>query len=183
MQDKREQIEAVATAAIKRAGIGNVSFRTLAEAVGVKSASVHYHFPTKADLALAVVEAYTQTFQASLDRADRKSGSGQDKLLAFAKVFEDVLADENLCLCGMMASEVMSLDDATRSALTQFFRNAEDWVAGVLKQHSAELNAALPPADIARILMSGLEGAILLDRVEMGRARIRSFRRFIKSLF
>ncbi|MEO0972841.1 MAG: TetR family transcriptional regulator, partial [Pseudomonadota bacterium] len=62
MLDKREQIEEVATKAIKKDGIRSVSFRTLADEVDVKSASVHYHFPKKSDLAHAVVARYSETF-------------------------------------------------------------------------------------------------------------------------
>ena len=62
MADKREQIEAIASAAIRKSGLNSVSFRTLADEVGVKSSSVHYHFPTKLDLAQSVVGVYTEDF-------------------------------------------------------------------------------------------------------------------------
>ena len=40
---------------IVQGGYNAFSFRDIAEAVGIKSASVHYHYPTKADLVSAVM--------------------------------------------------------------------------------------------------------------------------------
>ncbi|MEL7022210.1 MAG: TetR/AcrR family transcriptional regulator [Pseudomonadota bacterium] len=183
MPDKREQIENAATDAIKKSGVRNVSFRTLAETVGVKSASVHYHFPTKSDLAVSVVDKYTLGFSEALDAIDRKHKSVSSRLMAFARIFEDTLANGELCLCGMMASEVDELDQQTKASLQRFFREAERWLVKTLESQPDEVVSPLPPNELAKILMSGLEGAILIDRAADGRARIKALKSFIRSLF
>ncbi|MEL7448697.1 MAG: TetR/AcrR family transcriptional regulator, partial [Pseudomonadota bacterium] len=83
MADKREQIEQVATQAIKHEGIRSVSFRTLADEVGVKSSSVHYHFPTKDDLAEAVIRSYSQAFGEALRDISLQDTNLVDKIDAF----------------------------------------------------------------------------------------------------
>ena len=75
-----DRILEAAEARLRSDGYGAVSFRDLANDVGVKSASVHYHFPRKEDLGVAVVKAYTEKVFAALGMAmhartpqDRKS--------------------------------------------------------------------------------------------------------------
>lgn len=41
---------------VQEVGWSTFSFRHLAEKVGIRAASIHYHFPTKADLGLAMIE-------------------------------------------------------------------------------------------------------------------------------
>ena len=59
MPDRRDEITALATQAVQRSGLHSVSFRQLADEIGIKSSSVHYHFPTKPDLAEALIKDYT----------------------------------------------------------------------------------------------------------------------------
>ena len=59
---KRDAILDIAEAMIRNAGFNAFSTRDVANAVGIKSASVHYHFPTKADMGVAVTERYTSRF-------------------------------------------------------------------------------------------------------------------------
>ena len=53
-----ERLMDLAEARIREAGYGGFSFRDLAAEIGIKSASVHHHFPTKAGMAAAVVRRY-----------------------------------------------------------------------------------------------------------------------------
>ena len=48
-------------------GYSGLNFRHLAEVVGIKSASIHYHFPTKADLGAAVAKRYWEDTAAVLE--------------------------------------------------------------------------------------------------------------------
>ena len=55
---------------MRDAGVVTMSFRDLAGDVGIKSACVHYHFPTKSDLGEALVDRYSRLFKDRLDRID-----------------------------------------------------------------------------------------------------------------
>lgn len=55
---------------VRRFGHNGVSFRELAEDVSVKSASVQYHFPAKADLGVALVKRYRERFFKNLGLRD-----------------------------------------------------------------------------------------------------------------
>ncbi|MEM9533844.1 MAG: TetR/AcrR family transcriptional regulator [Pseudomonadota bacterium] len=180
---RRDDITRVATQAIQSGGLGSVSFRTLADAVGVKSASVHYHFPTKMDLAVAVVEGYAEDFRTQLKAIERQHSSVSGRVGGFIDLFEAVLDRDELCLCGMMAADAAALDAPTRRALADFFTDSQAWLTRQLKENKADCRLPLPSATLAEVLMSGLEGALLLDRVEDRRDRISAFRTLVSALW
>ena len=182
MADKRTEIERVATDAIKRDGFKSVSFRTLADEVGVKSSSVHYHFRTKDDLAEAVIRSYTQAFREALQAIERKEKTLLGKIDAFNRLFADVAAEDDICLCGMMAAEVTSLDTAAKAALREFFHLSEAWLESTFSAHDRELESGLSAAELARIFLAGLEGATLVDRVDASGDRLAAYRKLTRAL-
>jgi TetR/AcrR family transcriptional regulator, transcriptional repressor for nem operon len=60
VSDKREMIMAAARLTMQAGGYNRLSFRELAKKVGIRSASIHYHFPTKGDLGAALARRYTE---------------------------------------------------------------------------------------------------------------------------
>ncbi len=181
MSAKRVELEKVATEAVQKKGLHNLSFRTLAEEVGVKSSSVHYYFPEKANLAQALINQYTETFLTQLEAIDEQHDSLEAKLKAFINIFDRVLADDKLCLCGMMSAEVATLDETSRQSLIAYFQHAENWLSTAFDRHQAEINSDMTPKTLARIVVSGLEGAILVDRVEASRHRLQAQEALIHS--
>ncbi len=182
MSTKRQQIEAAATRAIQKDGIRAVSFRTLADEVGVKSASVHYHFPTKADLAHAVVQGYSARFFDMLENIGAENETLRDKLEALVDGFEAVLARQDFCLCGMMAAELTSLDDLTRGALKRFFEDTEAWLLEQFARHADEIDSPLAPELLAAMIVAGLEGALLLDLVSGSETHLDAQRAYLRTL-
>lgn len=180
MAQTREQIAAAATQAIQKAGVHSVSFRTLAEAIGVKSSSVHYHFPTKQDLTLSLVQQYSDEFADKLNVLEHADGDLEQRLQEFIDIFESVLARDDLCLCGMLAAELAELDGASVEALRAFFRLTEQWLEQQLV--SSERTLTMPASALARVVLAGLEGAILLDRAEGGTAHLDAFRELARTM-
>ena len=183
MSDKRNELEKKAVNTVQQVGLSNLSFRTLADDAGIKSSSVHYYFPEKADLANAIIRKYTEQFGEQLRGINRKQLSVTKSIESFIKIFEDVVNEDKLCLCGMMAAEVFSLQDESRVLLQNYFTLAEDWLFEIIKANEDRLCLNVKPRQLARILMSGLEGAILIDRVEGKSIRLRAQRDLVRKLF
>ena len=53
-----EMLLTAAADLLQRVGYASFSYRDLAKVVGIRSASIHYHFPAKADLGIALVERF-----------------------------------------------------------------------------------------------------------------------------
>ncbi len=181
MSDKRTELEALALTKVQRSGLRDLSFRTLADEVGVKSSSVHYYFPGKGDLTATLINNYSQQFMARLQQVSETQPTLRGKLMAFVDLFEEAAANDQLCLCGMLAAELSALDDEGRSLLALFFKHSEGWLGAVLKQHKTEVTSPLPPARLAAVMMSGLEGALLLDRVHGAGVHLQAQRQLAQS--
>ncbi len=165
MADNRQKLTKIALSKVQKAGLRGLSFRTLADEVGIKSSSVHYHFPEKADLAQALIEQYSAAFTSQLETISAGGGSLMRKLSRFMDVIESVASSDSVCLCGMLAAELESLSAENRYALKRFFADMEDWLAREIAAHQAELSTSLEPHQLAKVMVSGVEGALIVGRV------------------
>lgn len=165
MNKKRDSLERAALDLVQRGGFKGLSFRTLADEVGIKSSSVHYHFPEKTDLAKTLIERYSEEFFRLLNDISSQRWSLRKKLKAFISIFEDVAKNDKFCLCGMMAAEVEQLDPENQILLNDYFNNIELWLCKLFDQYEDDLETSISHRALARSLLSGVEGALLLDRV------------------
>jgi TetR/AcrR family transcriptional regulator, transcriptional repressor for nem operon len=151
----------------QRHGYNGFSYHELARRVGIKTASIHYYFPTKEDLGCVLMARYREQFANALSAIHDGSKSQKRMIERFIELFERTLASgDRLCLCGMLASEYGSLPDSIRAEVRRFFEESEAWLTGVLKEgrQSGAFRFDGPPALIARTLVSSLEGAMIAAR-------------------
>ena len=102
MGDKRDEILDVAEGLIRTSGFNGFSTRDVADAVGIKAASVHYHFPTKADIGVAVTERYTDRFLEALGDPDRFEDARSALTLYVDSFRRALVRDRKLCLCAVL---------------------------------------------------------------------------------
>jgi TetR/AcrR family transcriptional regulator, transcriptional repressor for nem operon len=147
-------------------GFNGFSYADVASELDMTTAALHYHFPGKAELGRALIERYTQRFLAALAEIDARIPDAPDKLDAYAALYSGVLRGQRMCLCGMLAAEYQTLPDPMRDAVIAFIDANEAWVERVLSDGRQAGSIALPgPAsDAARLIVSGLEGAMLVAR-------------------
>jgi TetR/AcrR family transcriptional regulator, transcriptional repressor for nem operon len=89
-------------------GYNAVSYYDLFRQVGVTTATIHYYFPTKADLATVVTERYTAGLREELERIKTTTTDPLDRLIQFSEIFRATYADEGrLCLGGMFAADLV----------------------------------------------------------------------------
>jgi TetR/AcrR family transcriptional repressor of nem operon len=151
---------------VQSRGFNGFSYADVAAELGVTKASLHYHFPGKAELGQALIDRYATRFAYALAHIDAGAGDAPAKLAAYARIYADVLRDKRMCLCGMLAADYDTLPEAMRNAVVRFFDDNEAWLTDVFEQGQAAGSLRLdgPPADAARALVGGLEGALLIAR-------------------
>jgi TetR/AcrR family transcriptional repressor of nem operon len=147
-------------------GFNGFSYAHVASELGVTKASLHYHFAGKAELGQALINRYTDRFLEALAQIDAGLGSPADKLAAYAGLYADVLRQDRMCLCGMLAAEYETLPDTMRLAIVRFFDANQRWLTAVMEQGraGATMHFAGSADDAAQTILSGLEGALLLAR-------------------
>lgn len=161
-----DRILDVAERLIQTKGFNAFSYADIASELGITKASLHYHFATKALLGLRIVERYATNFEAALEAIDARERDSGSKLRAYVALYEGVLRQGRMCLCGMLAADSETLSAETRERLQAFFDANERWLAGLLDQGrtAGELQFDGTALDEARYMVGGLEGAMLIAR-------------------
>src|SRR3954462_3070484 len=165
-RDSAQRILDVAERLVQRRGFNGFSYADIAEALDLTKASLHYHFPSKADLGRRLIERYEQAFLAVLKGIDATGAAPREKLKRYARIYAEVLRDNRMCLCGMLASDYATLPKAMKEEVKHFFDENERWLAAVLEagRSAGELELRGPAQDAARAIVGSLEGAMMLAR-------------------
>lgn len=182
MDSTRDGLVKVASRTVRRGGSAALNFRDLGRAVGVKSSTVHYYFPTKADLLREIAAEYTTQFIAALDQRTRDSNSLKQDLLALVDLFVGAQGEKLSCLCGMLATEAELLDPKVRSTVNDFFARLQDWVIQRAKVWDERRPGGLSPAKFADFVVSLLEGSLLLSRLDAHKASLAAARDWVQRL-
>jgi TetR/AcrR family transcriptional repressor of nem operon len=161
-----ERILDIAERLVQRRGFGNFSYADIAGELGITKASLHYHFPGKAELGKALIDRYAQRFSAALRRIDSDVPDARTKLEAYAGLYADVLRGKRMCMCGILAAEYQTLPRPMRSAVIRFFDDNQAWLARVLAEGQTDetLRFAGSASDVAQGILGTLEGAMLIAR-------------------
>lgn len=162
----RERVDQLLDAAERRMRAGGyhaVSFRDVAADVGIRSASVHHHFPQKGDLGAALVRRYQQRFLDALG-AYRAQAPGV-RLRALCDLYRAAFDDGVVCLCGMLGAESAGLPDRLRDDVGGFFTANIAWVADTLPSTWPATRRRAEAASMVATLQGALIlGATLRDK-------------------
>lgn len=161
-----QRILDVAERLVQRRGYNGFSYADVAGELGITKASLHYHFSGKAELGQALIERYSLRFAEALQAIDSGISSPRAQLEAYASLYAEVLREDRMCLCGMLAAEYQTLPEPMRGSVMAFFERNATWLAGVLEQGQAEggLSFGGSPHEAAQTLLGSLQGAMLLAR-------------------
>ncbi len=160
----KERILIEAEALIQTRGYNAFSFKDIAATINIKTASIHYHFPSKEDLGVAVIAWYADKIAVLLAQIDgNNSLSIREKVQAFFNaVLEITFNDEHkMCLGGMLASDSQSLPVAIQNQVKKFFTLILDWLEKLLDAHGFKKEVSA----IAKQIIALIEGGLLLARL------------------
>lgn len=164
--DTASQILDIAERLVQDRGFNGFSYADVADELHLSKAALHYHFPGKAELGEALIRRYAARFFAALDALDNDSPSASAKLEGYVNLYLDVLQNKRMCLCGMLAAEYQTLPMGMQDAVIEFFDANETWLQRVVDQglQAGTLRADGSTKEIARAIVGGLEGAMLVAR-------------------
>lgn len=163
----KESLLNSAESAVRRRGYDGFSYADLAKEVGIRKASIHHHFPTKPDLALALIERYSAHFLAQLGQIAESERSGGGQLDAYIKTYREALqGGEMVCLCVAFSAGRDSLSAPVLAQLMKFHEQSLLWLKGVFvlgDQDGTIMGVDRPIAEAAACL-AVVEGAQLMAR-------------------
>ncbi|NVK15361.1 MAG: TetR/AcrR family transcriptional regulator [Rhodobacteraceae bacterium] len=165
--DTAERILDIAEKAARTGGYNAFSFREIAAEIGIKSASVHYHFPTKEALGEALAKRYSDHFFSVL--GDPQGAEPAELLKRYVAAYGAALKQDGLmCLCGVFGAEIADLPPPVASATRAFFERNLEWLQQVHNRQGLAPDAA---EQAAAHMIAALEGAMILARA-MGNAAL-----------
>lgn len=164
-KDTRADLLQVALEMIQTRGYNAFSYQDLADRVEIRKASIHYHFPSKEDLGVTLIEASMTRFKAWQATHSSKEESVHSRMTAYFAYFSALSASgTKICPCGALASEWGSLPVKLQEAVAKLFSMHRSWIratledgraAGVVVQHgSADEQAQLVFAAIQGVLQT-----------------------------
>ncbi len=164
-----EQILDVAEDLIQKVGFHSFSYADVAEKVGIKKASIHYHFPAKTDLGKAMMLRHRINFQIFLDKLDEDFPVCEERLVSylnaiFASTYD---ANQKMCLGGMLAANVLTLDQGIQDEVRSFFQMNELWLKKLLIQGKkrGDFKFSGDPSELAKHVLTTIEGTLLFARL------------------
>lgn len=149
-------------------GYHGFSYADISDRVRIGKASIHHHFPSKADLVHTVVARHRAQARAGLAALDRQVGDPLARLNAYANYWAECIRNDTLplCICAMLAAELPTIPAEVAHEVRGYFRDLEGWLAAVLEQGAAQGQMHLrdTPAIEAQVFMATVHGAMLSAR-------------------
>jgi TetR/AcrR family transcriptional repressor of nem operon len=173
----RDRILETATRIAQAHGYGGLNLRALAEEVGIKAASLYYHFPSKADLAAAVAKRYWQDAAEGLELISSTTPDPAERLRRFPGTFRVALENDNrICLCSFMTAEFDDLPENVKREVETFTDVNVAWLSKTLV--AAGIVGTRDAKKRANAIFAAVAGAQLMAR---GRSDIKLFDALVKN--
>lgn len=163
-----DEILASARTLIMKGGYNGFSYADIAGVVGIRKASIHHHFPSKAELVRDLVKRYRDDGELAAAGLEQNVSDPLNILTAYAghwaKCIED--ASRPFCVCALLASELPSLPAEVATEVRAFFRFAASWLTSVMERGSRQgaLRLISEPSVEAEAFLAIVYGAMLSAR-------------------
>src|SRR5579875_2163535 len=163
-----ERILDAANALIIDRGYSAFSYADIAEAVNIRKASIHHHFPTKAGLVVAVLQRHRARITAGMDALDDQVDDPLIRIRNYFKYWEGCIEGQTLSFCigALLGAEMPSLPEEVQAEVRLHFAMLTEWFERTLKAGSRARTICLQGtiANEAQMLIAVLHGAMLSAR-------------------
>jgi len=163
-----DAILACARSLIATGGYNGFSYADIADVVGIRKASIHHHFPSKADLVTVLVTRYRETAEAGMAGLESKVPNPLAQLRAYIGYWKSCIGDASapFCVCALLAGEMPALPEPVALEIRAYFRFLSGWLTSVLERgvQSGVIVLANPARVEAEAFMALVHGAMLSAR-------------------
>ena len=166
MDNTKNKILNAAEGLVQQVGPNAMSYQQVSDAVGVRKASIHHHFPKKENLVEALLRRCHVIYGDRYSEIINGSNTAPDKLRQLAAVFAGGLETQQLCMVGTISADLNSLKESSRQVLETTIHETVELYAGVFRQGQQEGSIVVsePAEEIAYAYFSMLVGAQIASR-------------------
>ncbi|WP_158942055.1 TetR/AcrR family transcriptional regulator [Granulicella sp. S190] len=163
-----DRILQTAKTLIANLGYAGFSYADIAEAVQIRKASIHHHFPTKANLVVAVLKAHREGLLQATQFLTQKTDDPLARLQAYVQHWEGCIRDNSqpFCIAALLAAELPGLPEEVRAEVHEYFLVLSEWIRQTLEAGVEKRTLKLQgtPEDEAQTFMATVHGAMLSAR-------------------
>ena len=183
--DTREQILEVTENLLRTRSFNAFSYQDIADRVGIRKASIHYHFPSKEDLGVALVKRLREEGQAWAQGLSARGASPLEKLEAACSINGISLTskDEEICMYGVLGVEYNTLPPRMQAAVRELQLAQHRWLKSVLREgrkqglFQADESVTAQAAFISATLQGTMQVARTTQRPEIFASTMRQLRK------
>ncbi|GLK73342.1 TetR/AcrR family transcriptional regulator [Ancylobacter dichloromethanicus] len=163
-----DDILTCARSLIVAGGYNGFSYADIADVVGIRKASIHHHFPSKADLVRTLVARYRKEAEAGMANLERQVSDPLERLRFYLGYWEACITDASapFCVCALLASQLPVLPEQVGVEVRAHFRALSAWLASLLERGAlhGRLQLVGSPSAEAETFMATVHGAMLSAR-------------------
>ncbi|HEV2572018.1 MAG TPA: TetR/AcrR family transcriptional regulator [Beijerinckiaceae bacterium] len=149
-------------------GYNGFSYADISQVVGIRKASIHHHFPSKAELVRTLVVRYREEAEVGIAELERHHPDPVDQLRAYTGFWRDCIADGTVtfCVCALLASEIPALPPEIALEVRAYFRALSAWLTSVMERgvKQGQLTLSGTARSEAESFMATVHGAMLSAR-------------------
>jgi TetR/AcrR family transcriptional repressor of nem operon len=149
-------------------GYNGFSYKYIATSLNIKNASIHYHFPAKTDLGVAIIQRATKRFERWAGYIDGKDLPYSKKLDEFFLLFKRfVKQNQQICLGGALETDFKTLPEEMQEETRLFISGTLSWLENFLAQgrKKGDFNFPGTAKDQALLMIACVQGVIQIVRV------------------
>ena len=178
MNNTAQKIVETAIGMMCQGGYHAFSFRQLANELDIKSASIHYYFPSKSDLGVAAMRVYSDKFSEQIHGLQKSS----QPLMGYLKIFEKTLRQtQAACLAGILASECGELPPEVLTEVENFRNLNLEWIRETLVLQRSDWSKE-EAARLAELTFSALQGALAFSAMSRKPENLKQVTKALESL-
>lgn len=165
-QNTKERILKYSEQLMLSKGYNGFSFMDIATKVGIKKASMHYHFPTKEDLAVNIVKKYRNLFYHWRNRVEYKNPV--EKVSSFFSLYHSLYRKGNqICPIGMLLAEYPTIPELLQIEVLKLLEDEKEWLLLTITEalESNSISLDIEPKVYTDLVLSYLSGAIKFWRI------------------
>lgn len=157
-----------AQALIVAGGYNGFSYADIGKVIGIRNASIHHHFPSKAELVRTLVARYRGEAENGIAELERHVPDPVGQLRAYTGYWEACIGEvaSSFCVCALLASEMPILPEEIALEVRAHFRALSAWLSSVFERGARQgsLTLVQPPKVEAELFMATVHGAMLSAR-------------------
>jgi TetR/AcrR family transcriptional repressor of nem operon len=164
--DTRKKILDLAEVLMLSRGFNAFSYQHISGELGVRNAAIHYHFPKKTDLGVALIERYRRRFARYVEaQAELPPPAQLDRYFSLADTYYN---KQQICPSGILSAELHTLPPEMRQSTASFVEEMRAWAVDIVRrgQAAGAMHYVGTPEGMGTIVFAAMQGSLQLARLD-----------------